>query len=129
MSFECQLADDLRTARLQLLADALSGGSFRFYSVPKPAIGVAITSQVHLATVLIPSGLTVVDNLLTLILPSTTMLADGEVAWGRGLSSSGQFVLDGNCGLLSSDALFKFKSLTLTAGNSLTTISASFVEP
>lgn len=123
------LADTLRTARLQLLADALSGGTLTLYTAPKPAIGAAITTQTALVEVEIPLDLTAVDAMLDLLLIATAILADGETTWGRITSVTDVFVLDGDCGLLASDAFFKLKTTYLQAGANLTPIITTLAEP
>lgn len=123
------LADTLRTARLQLLADALSGGTLTLYTAPKPAIGAAITTQTALVEVEIPPDLLAVDATLNLMLIATAILADGEAAWGRMTSVTDTFVADGDCGLLSSDAFFKLKTTYLQAGANLTPIITTLAEP
>ena len=123
------LADDLRTARLQVLADAMSGGTLTLYTEPQPAIGAAITTQTALVSVAIPAGLTAVDASVGLALIATTILADGDADWGRITSAADDFVLDGDCGLLASSAAFRLKTVGLVAGANLMPISAAFAEP
>ncbi|MCP5197644.1 MAG: hypothetical protein H6974_12810 [Gammaproteobacteria bacterium] len=122
------LADDIRADRLQLLADRISAGVLTIYTVPRPAIGGAITTQTALAVVDIPGSLTVVDYLLTLSLSIETILAEGLANWGRITGASDEFVADGDCGLLASNADFRLKTLTLQAGGNLIPIIATFAE-
>lgn len=123
------LADNLRTARLQVLADAASGGLLTIYTAPKPASGAAITTQTALVAVDIPVGLTAVDAALNLAIAATDILADGDAGWGRITSATETFVLDGDCGLVASAALFRLKSTSLQAGTTLIPIVATFAEP
>lgn len=123
------LDHSLRTARLQLLADAINGGSLTLYTAPKPAIGAAITTQTALVVVDVPTGLTVVDVLLSIALTAPTVLVDGEAAWGRFTSSSAAFVADGDCGLVGASVAFQLKSTFLSAGASLIPILAQLTEP
>ena len=127
MSFN--LNDDLRTARLQVLADAMSGGTLTLYDAPRPAIGAAITTQTALIEVEIPSGLTASAATLVLSLSMSAVLVEGEAVWGRITSSTDAFVADGDCGLLASDKIFKLKTTYLAAGANLIPIIASFSEP
>ena len=124
-----ELSDALRDARLQLVADAISGGALTLYTAPQPAIGAAITTQTALSVTAIPAGLTASGAALELLLPSVTILADGTAVWGRITASGGGFVLDGDCGLESSSAFFKLRSLTLSAGKTLTTVTTQIMEP
>ena len=70
-----------------------------------------------------------VDATLNLMLIATAILADGEAAWGRITSVTDVFVLDGDCGLLASDAFFKLKTTYLQAGANLTPIITALAEP
>jgi hypothetical protein len=123
------LADTLRTSRLQLLADAMSGGTLTLYTAPMPSIGGAITTQTALVNVDIPTGLTAEDGSFPITLLPTEVIATGESLWGRIVSADDDFVLDGDCGLLESTALFKLKTTYLQAGASLIPIVVSFAEP
>lgn len=122
------LADDIRADRLQLLADRISGGVLTIYTAPRPAIGATITTQTALVAVSVPSGLLVVDNLLTLILSTTSILADGLADWGRITRADASFAVDGNCGLLASSEDFRLKTLSLVATGQLIPIVATFAE-
>lgn len=121
-------SDAIRHDVLQLRADRMAGGHLTFYTAPKPAIGAAITTQTALHALSIPVGLTAVDNSLTLLFSSVTLAIAGEAAWGRITGPSDEFVLDGDCGLLASTALFRLKTTAFAVGAVLTTIVASFAE-
>lgn len=121
-------SDEIRSDVLQLRADRLSGGTLTLYTAPKPAIGASITTQEALVTATIPISLTVVDNLLTLLIPSATILRDGEAAWGRIIGPTDEFLLDGDCGLMMSTALFKLQTTAMTTGGVMTTLIATFAE-
>ena len=122
------LSDSLRIARLQALADAMAGGTLTLYTAPQPATGAAITTQAALVALSIPSGLTVSTPTLPLTLASTGISTSGDAAWGRITSSSHAFVLDGDCGLVTSSALFRLKFITLTATGNLNTVISTFSE-
>ncbi len=121
-------SDAIRQDVLQLRADRMAGGHLTFYTEPKPSPGAAITTQTALHSLIIPIGLTAADNLLTLLFSSSTITVAGEANWGRITGPSDEFVLDGDCGLLASTALFRLKTTTFAVGSSLTTIVASFAE-
>lgn len=123
------LADDLRDARLQLLADACSGGTLTLHDSPKPAIGAALTTQKTLATLALPSGLTVTNAAFSLVINEVTASDTGTCTWGRIVSSADDFVLDGDAGIPSSGALFQLKSTAIETGDPLVTVSAIFSEP
>jgi hypothetical protein len=122
------LSETLRNARLQLLADAMAGGTLTLYDAPRPATGGVITTQTALAEVEIPEGLTAVDSLLTLTLETTAIAVSDEAAWGRITSAADEFVADGDCGLLTSSAVFKLKTTYLQAGANLIPLLATFAE-
>jgi hypothetical protein len=123
------LSDPIRNARLQILADAMSGGTLTLYTEPVPAIGAALTTQTALVSVDLPTGLTAVDGALALNLLTTAIAASGETLWGRIVSSTAEFVLDGDCGLLSSSAAFRLKTTYLQSTAYLIPIVVSFTEP
>lgn len=123
------LSNDLRDARLQLLADALSGGTLTLYTAPKPAIGAAITTQTALATLLLPDGLTVSNAQFSMVINAVTTADTGTCTWGRIVDSADAFVLDGDAGIPGSSALFTIKTTTMTAGDPLTVVAAVFSEP
>ena len=122
------LAPDLADARLQVIADACSGGTLTLYTAPQPVAGAALTTQTALVELAIPSGLTIVTHSLDLQLSTTTIATTGEATWGRITDAADAWVLDGDCGLVASDALFRLKTTTLTAGSSLNVITASLAE-
>lgn len=123
------LEDTLRTARMQLIADALSGGTLTLYTTPKPAIGAAITTQTALVNIDLPLGLTAVDAALALSLSVSTISAEGEASWGRFSDSADDFVADGTCGLNGSDNPIQLRTTFLSAGGNLTPIIAVLSEP
>jgi len=122
------LSGDLRDARLQLLADQLAGGTITLYTEPQPETGAAITTQTALIALAIPALISIVNHTATLTILPTEIAATGLAAWGRITSSSDAFVLDGDCGLVASDALFRLKALALEAEALLAVLSATFSE-
>jgi len=122
------LSNDLRDARLQLLADQLAGGTITLYTEPQPETGAAITTQTALIALAIPALISIVNHTATLTILPTEIAATGLAAWGRITSSSDAFVLDGDCGLVASDALFRLKALALEAEALLAVLSATFSE-
>lgn len=122
------LSPDLADARLQVVGDACAGGTLTLYTADQPAAGAAITTQTALVTFAIPSGLAVVAHSLDLQLSTETIATTGEAVWGRITDAADAWVLDGDCGLVASDALFRLKTTALTGGSSLNVITASFAE-
>ena len=122
------LSGDLRDARLQLLADQLAGGTITLYTEPQPETGAAITTQTALIALDIPALISIVNHTAALTILPTEIAATGLAAWGRITSSSDVFVLDGDCGLVASDALFRLKTLALEAEALLAVLSATFSE-
>lgn len=122
------LSGDLRDARLQLLADQLAGGTITLYTEPQPETGSAITTQTALIALAIPELISIVNHTATLAILPTAIAATGSAAWGRITNSSDAFVLDGDCGLVASDALFRLKTLALEAEALLAVLTATFSE-
>ncbi|MDO8940912.1 MAG: hypothetical protein Q7U98_17290 [Methylicorpusculum sp.] len=114
----------LRNASLQLLINAFDAHTnpayIEFYTAPQPlAAGDAITTQTLLGTWTLskPSG-TVANGVMTFAIITGDAAADdtGTIAWARIYDGSGAFVMDGDCGLLASDALIRFNTLAVLAG-------------
>ncbi len=125
-----RLADDLRTARNQALAEALAGGTATLYTAPMPETkGAAITTQTALVAQSLPAGLISVNGALTLNLPPPVVLAAGIAAWGRITRPNGTLVVEDVCGLPDSPALFRLKSLTIEAGMELRPLLSVLTEP
>lgn len=122
------LSGDLRDARLQLLVDQLAGGTLTLYTAPQPTAGASITTQTILIAISLPISISIVNHTATLAISPQIITASGNAAWGRITDSDDGFVLDGDCGLVSSDALFRLKTLALESGKYLATLSASFSE-
>lgn len=122
------LSSDLRDARLQLLIDQLESGTLTLYTGPQPETGSAITTQTALIAMDLPVSITITNHTATLNVITQTITATGLTAWGRITNSDDEFVLDGDCGLVSSTALFRLKTRALEAGKSLVTLTASFSE-
>lgn len=124
------LSDALRTARLQLTADAMSGGTLTLYTDPRPAIGGALTTQAAVAQFTLPEGLTVSSATLSITPPNTTVLVSATPTWGRIVSASDAFVADGSVGLLTdTDSPFLLPTLSLSATGILTPTVFVITEP
>ena len=122
------LSSALRDARLQLLVDQLEGGTLTLYTATQPETGAAITTQTALIAIALPANLTISNHAVTLALAPAAVIASGTAAWGRITSSTAAFVLDGDCGIVSSNALFRLTTTALTIGDYLATLTASFSE-
>lgn len=109
----------VRQARSLALAQALEGGTLTFYTAPQPVWGAAITTQTALATHALPDTLTPIDGALTLPFEATTVMTDGTAVWGRITDALGNWVIDGDCGDLSSAALFQINTPELIQGGDL----------
>lgn len=95
------LVEWLRSARVQLIADALNSGAgagkFLFYTAPRPAAGAALTTQVLLGTLVLQEPCGTVDaGVLTFAPISDDQLADadGIAVWVRALDGDNAWVLD-----------------------------------
>lgn len=122
------LSGDLRDARLQLLVDQLAGGTLTLYTEPQPETGAAITTQTALIVIALPISITIANHTAPLAIAPQVIAQSGQANWGRITNSDDEFVLDGDCGLVSSAALFRLKTLALESGKYLATLSASFSE-
>jgi hypothetical protein len=122
------LSPEVRQARSQVLADALSGGEIRLYTAPVAATGEAITTQTLLAAFAIPEGLAPVGTTLTLPLSTITLGVEGEAAWGRIVNAEDEWVLDGDCGLVDSTAFFRLKTTYFSVGANLIPLTATLAE-
>ncbi len=121
-------SDTIRHDVLQLRADRMAGGTLTFYTAPKPSIGAAITTQIALHSLAIPETLTVSSNLLNILLIPFVISVEGEAVWARITGPTDEFILDGDCGLLASTALFRLKTTWFAVGANLTPIVATFAE-
>lgn len=122
------LSSDLRESRLQLLVDQLEDGTLTLYTATQPETGAAITTQTALVAIPLPASLTISNHTVTLTLNPAAVIESGIAAWGRITSATDEFVLDGDCGIVSSDALFRLATTSLTEGDYLATLTASFSE-
>lgn len=131
-----KLNTDLRTARLQLLVDALDAdadpGYVELYTAPQPATGgAAVTTQTLLGTWVLskPSGV-VVDGELTFAAITDDPVADatGDLVWGRFYDGAGNFVMDGDAGTAASTALLRFNTLSVLAGGLIEALGGTLTE-
>ena len=97
------LATDIRTARMEVIAEAIDAASeagyINLYSGTRPATGGAVNGNTLLATVTLtlPCASAVTNGVLTLNhagIAETAALDDGTVAWARVYDGDGNFVMD-----------------------------------
>lgn len=123
--------ESLRTNRLQLLADAMSGGRIEFYTAPRPVTGGGISAQVLVGTCTLftPAG-SVVDGVLTLnaIDQSALTTAPADLSWARFFGSASEFVADMSCGEVGSGAEIVYDDISISAGSTLRVLQGSIVE-
>lgn len=123
------LSEELRDARLQQVLNRLESGTLILYTEPQPdPPGAAITTQTALISIPLPASLTIVDHSFSLLISPQTIAETGLAAWGRITSASDDFVLDGDCGIVSSTALFRLKTTALESGKTLAVLLARFSE-
>lgn len=122
------LSGDLRDARLQLVVDQLAGGTLTLYTAPQPETGAALTTQTALIALALPESLTISNHTVSIFMIPQLISVSGDAAWGRITNADDEFVLDGDCGIVSSSALFRLKTTALEAGKYLATLSSSFSE-
>lgn len=120
----------VKTARLEALLPLLAGGKLTIYSGTQPAVGAAITSQVALLEYDLetPAG-TVVDDELTFAIPIPSAgIVTGTASWGRITDGYDVALIDGDCGVFGSGALFILDSLSIASGVVITILSIVLTE-
>lgn len=123
------LSEELRDARLQQVLNRLEGGTLILYTEPQPdPAGAAITTQTALISIALPSSLAIDDHSVSLFISPQTITETGLAAWGRITNAEDEFVMDGDCGLVSSSALFRLKTTALESGKTLAVLLARFSE-
>jgi hypothetical protein len=126
----------IRTARAQLIVDAIDAGSgagtLKLYTAPKPATGAAVGAATLLGTLTFadPCG-TVTTGTLTFsaITKDSAADADGTAAWARVADSAGTFVMDMTVGLVGSGADIIMNNVVVVTGGEISiTNFATIVE-
>ncbi|MES2488541.1 MAG: hypothetical protein V4607_02030 [Pseudomonadota bacterium] len=125
----------LRNARLNPIAAAIDAGSgagtLKFYTVPKPAAGAAITTQTLLATLTFadPSAPAAADGVLSFnAIASGVGAANGTATWARVQDSAGNFVMDLVVGPAGSGADIELISINILSGNTVAIATAALTE-
>lgn len=115
-----------------LIDSGPAGGRIKIYDAPRPATGVAITTQTLLADLEMASDAPgsfadPVAGSMALRLPVTDNAADatGTAVWARITDSVGNFVLDIDVGDLLSGAELKLPVTTITLGGTVNVVSGS----
>lgn len=128
------LADSIRTARAQVLVNAIDVGTpvstLTLYTAPQPAKGAAISTQTVLAVLDFgnPSG-TVSNGVITFTLNNDPIAdADGLIAWGRVKDGDGGFVMDMSATDNAGSGPIKLNSLQVYAGGQVQVTSAVLTE-
>lgn len=129
----------LRTARGQTTINQIDAGGggltttamMHFYNGPRPAAGVAITTETLIGSCALsdPCG-TVANGVVTFntISDDVSVDADEDIAWCRIVDSDGDYVIDLGCGLTGSGQEIIFNSVTGRIGGVLQILSGSFTE-
>lgn len=117
---------------IRALIDASGAGSLKIYSAPRPATGVAITTQTLLAdlALVITSPGSFEDpasGVMTLRTPVRDLSANatGTAVWARISDNAGNFVIDIDVGDLLSSAELKLPTTSITLGGEVNIISGS----
>lgn len=115
---------------IRTLIDAGSGaGKIKIYTTPRPATGVAITTQTLLAelTMQDPSFAEPASAVMTMNVPvsDSSANATGTAVWARITDSNDNFVMDIDVGDLSSGAELKLPSTSISLGGAVNVISGS----
>ena len=130
-------ATALRTARAQLLADAIDEGAagaatLKLYGGTRPGSGAAITDQPLLISLPLayPCAQSVNGGVLTLKAIAEAMVSgNGTISWGRFSNRDGGFVADLDVGLTGSGAVLEIPVLEVYAGAYLRINNPTIIEP
>lgn len=129
------LAEHVRNARLQAVADALDDGSAAatlvLYDGAQPDPGAPITDQTQLAAHAFsrPAAATIESGKLTFAAIADAMAAAaGIAAWARAFDGAGAWVMDMDVGEAGSGAAVIISSTTLYAGALVRVVSATLTE-
>jgi hypothetical protein len=119
-----------KVVRLTALRDLLNSGTLTIYGGTALDPDVPIDAETPLLSYdLATLSGTVTGDTLTLDTPAPSAgLAAGTATWGRLESNAGAPVLDGDCGIFGSDALFILDSLTVAEGVTITVLSITLAE-
>lgn len=129
------LKTSIRTARAQLIVDAIdagAAGTLKLYTAPQPATGAAVGAATLLGTLTFadPCG-TVTNGTLTFsaIVADTAADADGTATWARVADSTGTHVMDMTVGLVGSGADIIMNNVVVVTGGEISiTNFATIVE-
>lgn len=129
------IGTNVKNATLAGIAALIDGGGgaghIKMYSTPRPATGVAITTQTLLADIVLnnPSFGTITGGSMDLstvgVVQDAEANASGEAIWARFEDFSGEFVLDVDVGDLASGAEIKLPNTTITIGGLVNVVSGS----
>ncbi len=128
------LADDVKTARLQALANkidaAATPGHLLLYTAPRPQRGAAAGPAALISDITLtkPCGV-VTGNSLALTLPPVVLAAiDGDIAWGRLVDGDGNWRGDGDAGQIGSGAFIQSGNLHIYGGGLVGIAAATITE-
>lgn len=115
---------------IRVLIDAGSGaGKIKIYNAPRPATGVAITTQTLLAELTMqdpsfaePASATMIMNVPV---SDSSANATGTASWARITDSNDNFVMDIDVGDLASGAELKLPTTAISLGGAVNVISGS----
>lgn len=130
------LATSLRTARAQLIADAIDAGAgpglLRLYTAPQPATGAAVGAATLLGTLTHsdPSAASVTNGVITFdaISDDTSADASGECVWARSVDSTGAFVADWTVGDIGSNEDIEMNNRDIVATAPIEAVSWTITE-
>lgn len=132
---QIQYSSAVRTAKALAIATVIDTGTgqaqLTLYTGPAPVVGQAVTAQIAIVALPIPSpcALQVTGGALSLKpLPETMAVADGTIVWGRITNRAGDFVADLSVGRPDSDAALILPVVDIFAGATIRINSATLVE-
>lgn len=116
---------DVRNARLQVVADAVDGGSgagkLRIYDGSRPATGGTVTNLLVEFALPSPFEDSISGGVLTAdAISSATASGTGTATWFRIIDGDGTFVLDGDAGGTGSGKELELSSTSISSGQTVT---------
>lgn len=128
------ILESIRTARSQLIVDAIDGGAgagkLQLYNGTRPATGAAITTETLLGTLTFsdPCGVSASGVLTFSAVTDGTALATNTISWARIVDSTDAFVLDLSCTATGGGGDIEFSSLAVVEFGAITVTGGAFTE-
>jgi hypothetical protein len=125
------LAMIVKNSRSQALAYHLAGAIMQFYTGPQPDAGAAITTEILLAELELPTpaGAVVDGAFIFDTSPTTLGIAEGGVVWVRIVTPASAWLADLSAGVDGSGAAVQLPSTAIYEGSAVSILSGTLAEP